>query len=66
MKKVSGTNLKSYVGASGLSAGDINNSNLFAANVVDANVLADNRVDAAAIQAGVIVDAKLSGAANIA
>ena len=66
MKKVSGTNLKSYVGASGLSAGDINNSNLFAANVVDASALADNSVDAGAIQAGVIVDAKISGSANIA
>ena len=41
MKKVSGTNLKSYVGSSGLSAGNINNSNLFTANAVDTNGAGD-------------------------
>ena len=63
VKRVTGAALKTFIGSSSLSAGDIDNSNLFAAGVVDSAALAANSVTATELQDNATTENKLQNGA---
>jgi len=60
LKTCTGSQLKTYIGTVSLSAGDIDNSNLFAAGVVDTAAVADNAVTNAKLGADCVTSAELA------